>query len=282
MPSGYVAPSPNPSGFGLGSVAVAIPALNPPAGSSKSVRAITATGVGQIIVIKDGSLHEFDDSFNQPATLPHTTVSRHEVNRGKGAGLRSGITQALTDRNLIGVVTTDADRQHAVADVATIGRTLVTYHQRGHEAIIFGARDFTRDGIPPKSRIGNRIASRLLAILFSRYIGDTQTGLRGFPRNLAQRVLKIGGDRFEYEMNVLLWALTDRVPLEEVPIATIYHDATNSVSNFRPVQDASRIYAMIFKKFTTTNSVRRNGAAAGLALVAVLRVLRRRSPNRPR
>ena len=49
----------------------------------------------------------------------------------------------------------------------------------------------------------------------------------------------VAGDRFEYEMNVLLQAAEKDVPVHEVPIEAIYLEGNES-SHFRPVVDWAR------------------------------------------
>jgi putative flippase GtrA len=55
-------------------------------------------------------------------------------------------------------------------------------------------------------------------------------------------LLEVKGERYEYEMNVLLTCAKKGFHIAEVPIATIYHDDSNSCSHFRAVRDSLRIY----------------------------------------
>jgi putative flippase GtrA len=57
-------------------------------------------------------------------------------------------------------------------------------------------------------------------------------------------MLAMKGDRYEYEINVLLYATRHRIPIEEVTIQTVYIE-DNKSSHFNPVRDAWRIYKMI-------------------------------------
>ena len=119
-------------------------------------------------------------------------------------------------------------------------------------------RDFTLPDVPFKSRVGNRLTTAVVWLLAGRKIQDTQTGLRGFSRSLLADLVEVKGSRFEYETNVLMWALHHHIALETVPIETIYHDATNSQTHFRPLQDSLRIYGNMFRQ------------AAGFALASGL------------
>ncbi|MFT4010510.1 MAG: GtrA family protein, partial [Nocardioidaceae bacterium] len=70
---------------------------------------------------------------------------------------------------------------------------------------------------------------------------DTQTGLRGFPARLLEWLGTVEGNRYEYELAMLLRATRAGIQLRTVPISTIYLDG-NSSSHFRPVADSVRIY----------------------------------------
>jgi putative flippase GtrA len=62
---------------------------------------------------------------------------------------------------------------------------------------------------------------------------------------MVSNLINIRGDRYEYEMNVLLTCTKNNTLITEVPIDTIYHDQTNSCSHFRAVRDSLRIYGTI-------------------------------------
>ena len=70
---------------------------------------------------------------------------------------------------------------------------------------------------------------------------DTQTGLRGYLSELLGWLQQVGGERFEYELNLLLQARAAGVEFVQVPIQTIYL-AGNESSHFRPVADSWRVY----------------------------------------
>ena len=61
---------------------------------------------------------------------------------------------------------------------------------------------------------------------------------------------RIDGERYEYEMNVLLKLRDMGLGVYEVPIETIYIN-DNAGSHFNPVRDAVKIYMVIFKHLLT-------------------------------
>ena len=77
-------------------------------------------------------------------------------------------------------------------------------------------------------------------------ISDTQTGLRGFSKEILIHFLDVSGERYEYETNVLLETREREIPILEVPIETVYID-DNKSSHFNPIKDSIRIYSLFLK-----------------------------------
>ena len=75
---------------------------------------------------------------------------------------------------------------------------------------------------------------------------DTQSGLRGFSGSLLNFMTAVEGERYEYEMNVLLKCPKNNIPILEIPIETIYFN-NNKGSHFKALNDSARIYTYIFK-----------------------------------
>ena len=58
--------------------------------------------------------------------------------------------------------------------------------------------------------------------------------------------MKTTGERFEYEMNMILDAHENKIKILEIPIETVYI-GENTSSHFNPLLDSMRIYAVFFK-----------------------------------
>lgn len=87
----------------------------------------------------------------------------------------------------------------------------------------------------------------MIRLLAAYIVSDTQTGLRGLPTPLIREYFaNVKGERFEYEMNMLIAAKEYQIPIEEFPIQTIYL-ANNESSHFNPFIDSIRIYKVFFK-----------------------------------
>ena len=234
---------------------VLIPSLDPDEKLPAYVEELIKAQYGLILVVDDGSSADHQPIFDRIASWPGCQVLHHEVNRGKGAALRTGFAYILEHTDLEGVITADSDGQHTVTDTAKLAEKL-----DGSKAeLLLGSRDFSRHStqVPPKSRLGNRITSGVFALLYGNWLPDTQTGLRAMSRPMLHDCLEITGDRFEYEMNQLIWCSRNHVPMTVVPIETVYHNE-NQGTHFHPVRDSWRIYKLIlgnFLRFTSASLI---------------------------
>lgn len=192
----------------------------------------------QVVIVDDGSHEQHQPVFDELTTMGVHVIT-HPLNQGKGSALKTGLRFALeTYPRSLGVVTADADGQHAVEDIITCGNALLKHPQ----SLIIGTRDFSQSHVPLRSRLGNRITAMVHWFLTDKFIEDTQTGLRAFPKSLIPTALSIPGDRFEYEMNLLLEFVHRHISIVQMPIQTIYRDH-NSHSHFNGFKDSQRVYA---------------------------------------
>ena len=221
---------------------VLIPAYQPDARLPRLILELhRADPSTKIVVVDDGSGQKFSDIFEASATAGAHVIS-YENNRGKGYALREGFTWI---RDVAGdlsecVVTADADGQHTLNDIFRVGRTCTDTGTS-----VLGVREFVGH-VPARSRIGNTATSALFWLATGWKLKDTQTGLRAFPVALLPELLEVQGDRYEYELRVLLHLAKFRHPVTQIPIETIY-EAGNPTSHFRPLQDSARIWAPLLK-----------------------------------
>jgi glycosyltransferase involved in cell wall biosynthesis len=226
-----------------GQLAALVPAYRPDRNLGALVRQIVATGCfAQIVVVDDGSGPDFADLFSDVREIPTVTVLRHATNLGKGAALKTGMNFLLLEvPDLIGVVTADADGQHAPDDIQRVAQRL-----REHPSqLILGCRQF--DGpVPLRSLFGNVVTRGVFTLLVGRRLSDTQTGLRGIPAFLMKELLSVQSNRYEFEMDMLIMAARYGQPFVEEKIKTIYLSGNQS-SHFNPILDSLRVYFCIIR-----------------------------------
>jgi len=222
---------------------IVIPAFNPDNRLHELVTELRRLEAPQIVVVDDGSSPECQPLFEQLETGQGCVICRHNKNLGKGAALKTGMSEVLRlSPFCTGCITTDADGQHSPGDIVRVSKALEAYP----DSLVLGTRVFSGSDVPFRSRWGNRITALVFHVATRVRCRDTQTGLRGIPAVFMQKCLEIPGNRFEYEMNFLLEAAMQKIPFVEVPIRTIYLESNRS-SHFRPFWDSARIYLNLFK-----------------------------------
>jgi len=192
------------------------------------------------VVVDDGSGPEFAPIFD---ALPGgVTLLRHPENRGKGAALKTAFRHVLEAMPQCGLaVTADADGQHRYADILKVCQRAAAHPG----ALVLGSRKFEGD-VPLRSRFGNGITRKVFSVASGVSVYDTQTGLRAFDRDVLKRFADIPGERYEYEINMLLTAAQSGIPIIEEWIETVYLE-DNASSHFNPFKDSLKIYMCILK-----------------------------------
>lgn len=193
-----------------------------------------------IVVVNDGSSDACNDIFSKAKEF--AKVLEHEVNKGKGRALKTGLNYINDNyRGEYIVVTMDADGQHTIEDALKICDLV----KKSPDILVLGKRFFGED-VPLRSRFGNAMTRLVYKIATGVKVYDTQTGLRAFSYKLVPLMLEIKGERYEYEINVLMECSKNNIEIKEIDIATIYIN-NNSGSHFNVFKDSYRIYKEIFK-----------------------------------
>ena len=225
-------------------IAIIIPSLNPDEKLIKLVSELQRNGFRYIFIVNDGSKADCMWIFNQLDDNKTCKVLHHAINIGKGRALKTAMNYILSKiPDITGSITVDCDGQHRIEDICTCAGYLLEYPDK----LIIGARDFSNENIPFRSRFGNIITRNIMRYLCGLRIADTQTGLRGISKDMMYMFLRTKGERFEFELNMLIDAKENLTEIYEFPIQTIYID-NNAGSHFNPLIDSLRIY-MVFMKF---------------------------------
>lgn len=224
--------------------AVIIPSLEPGKILVPYVKSILDAGF-LVVVVDDGSGEAYQSIFDEIALLDGATVLHHKVNRGKGCALKTAYRHIMDKLPAASrIMTADADGQHTLLDIIKLDKAL----KDGAEGLILGSRNFALSHVPFKSRAGNRITTAVFWLLYGVWCPDTQTGLRACNKDLLPVLEAVQGERFEYEMQVLIALSREKIKLTPVTIETVYENE-NEGSHFHPVRDSIRIYKVILGNF---------------------------------
>jgi glycosyltransferase involved in cell wall biosynthesis len=208
----------------------------------------TLEQLDHVLVVDDGS----SDQTGQRAREAGAEVIVHNQNRGKGEAIKTGLSHLLAaanssshtagdrDRQVTWVSLLDSDGQHLPEE---IDRFLAAAASAAQPTFLIGTRMNNLTSMPFIRRVVNRNMSNQISRLCGQAIPDTQCGFRMVAWQLIPELLN-GGNRFEYETEVLIIASRQGYRIESVPISTVYSD---EVSKIHPLRDAFRFFKLMWR-----------------------------------
>ncbi len=164
----------------------------------------------EIIVVDDGSTDGSRDVLEQ---LGDSTVRvvLHDVNRGKGAALRTGFGHATGEYVLV----QDADLEYDPEDWPKLLNPVL----RGRARVVYGSR-FTgeRRNMLLLHWIGNRFLSMTTNVLYNTTLSDMETCYELLDRDLIEE-MDLTSERFDIEPEITAKVLKRGIRIYEVPIS---------------------------------------------------------------
>ena len=194
----------------------------------------------KIVVVDDGSS---DNSFRILKKYfdanKRVVLSRHLVNLGKGAAMKTGLKIAW---KLGGeaVIFVDADGQHDPKYLPKFIEKLEKY------PIVFGYRLLNKKS-PWIRRNGNKFAGWLVNFLFGISRKDLLCGFLGFRKEVYQKI-KWKSCRYGIETEMATKVGKNKIPFSEVKIDTIYIDKYKGVTIFDAFKILGKIPFWYFDK----------------------------------
>ena len=194
-------------------LSILVPAYNEAAtlgGALKRVLDVDYPCEVEVVVVDDGSTDSTPvvlESF----TDPRLVTIRHEVNRGKGAAIRTASAHATGDYLII----CDADLEYSPEEIPQLLAPVL----RGDAEVVYGTRSFgSHNAYSFWYVMGNRAVTLVANVLFNAYISDLETCFKLMPTAL-YRELDVRSAGFGMEAEVTGKLLRRRVRPYEVPIS---------------------------------------------------------------
>lgn len=168
--------------------------------------------VHELIIVDDAST---DETPQLIASLsdPRVKVLRHEVNQGKGAAIRTGITAATGD--YVGIQ--DADLEYNPADLIRLLGPL----NDGQADVVFGSRFLTGDAHRVLffwHSLGNKFLTLMSNATTNLNLTDMETCYKVFRRELIQGIT-IEEDRFGFEPEITVKVARSGARIYEVGVS---------------------------------------------------------------
>ena len=201
-------------------------------GTVRDVAVACRKHVVNVLVVDDGST---DTDVTALFAGTDIQVLSHEVNRGKGAALRSALKYVQTHGGTW-MITVDADGQHNPDDIPLFFLMFGKYPA----SILVGARDFSGPNISGGSRFGRKFSNFWIRLECGVSISDSQSGFRAYPVRLLSQ-MKLHDSRYDFEVEVLTKAVWHGLSIQDIPIRVFYPPKEERISHFNQWEDNLRL-----------------------------------------
>ena len=191
-----------------------------------------------VFVVDDGST---DNSASLLRSVPGIHLLVHPLNRGKGAALVTGMRAAAGIADY--AVTIDADGQHDPSEALKLMAAIPA----NRRVIVAGRREMA--DAPWTSRKGRAFSNFWVRVSGGPRLDDSQSGFRIYP--LPETMdLGVVARRYQFEVEVLVRAAWQGIPVVEVTISADYGSALPRISHFHPFVDFMRNFGAFSRLIT--------------------------------
>lgn len=191
----------------------------------------------EIIVVDDCSKDNTREILEKDVKPLVSNIICHEVNRGKGAALRTGFAHATGDA----VIIQDADLEYDPNEYPLLAGPVF----RGEADVVYGSRFL---GQKRKGYLANRLANAFLTAFSNLFTGekltDMETCYKCFRREVIQSI-DLEEDRFGFEPEVTAKIAKKKIRIREVPVS--YYPRTNEEGKKIGLKDGFRAIWCILK-----------------------------------
>ena len=225
----------NPDGNPI--LSIIIPAFNESQGIETVLNELCsepALKEAEIVVVDDGST---DGTAEKVSQFPCVRLIRHARNMGYGTAITSGMRVS----NGQYVIWFDADGQHRVQDLLSLSSTLIA------EKLDYciGVRE-GNSYQEPRRALGKQVLNIAVKLAVGKSVGDFNSGLRGFRRQVIRKYLHLLPHGFGASTTTTLLMIERGYAGREVPITTRNRIGVSSVN---PIVDGFKTLLLVLRIF---------------------------------
>lgn len=170
--------------------------------------------VQQLVIVDDCSQDGSWDQLQPIARIePRIKLIRHEVNKGKGAALRTGLAHATSEI----VIIQDADLEYDPAEYCRLIAPILS----GKADVVYGSRFCGNDAhrvLYYWHSVGNNFLTMCSNMATDLNLSDMETCYKAFRRELIQQI-RIEENRFGFEPEITAKVAKAKVRIYEVGIS---------------------------------------------------------------
>ncbi len=203
------------------------------------------------VIVDCGSGKDYDELLRRASEYGDVlSLPSAGKKRGRGTALKHGLRHILMN-----AVYTDTEII-VTGELGIPAEDVIRVAEKTAETggLVVGAR---KGGASSAAKLGRGLTDLVFRIGAGKGVSDTLSGVRGFTRGQAEAYAELGGDRFEYETNMLLHAAEEKTPMASVDVK----GADRNGFRFHPLWDMIRVYWTIFMESRTLKYIFSSGVA---------------------
>ncbi len=185
-----------------------------------------------IIVVNDGSSSTYNlDSLK---TRDDIIYKAHEINRGYGSALKTGILAHNSD--LIGII--DADGTYPINRLLELAQLAANFD------MVIGCRTGKIRQIPFIRRFPKFVLNRFASYIAGNRIDDLNSGMRIFRRDLAYYLWSFYPSGFSFTSTITLGALLNGYRIKNISIDYYKRQGKSAI---KPIKDTILFFRLVFR-----------------------------------
>ncbi|MBM4464073.1 MAG: glycosyltransferase family 2 protein [Chloroflexi bacterium] len=165
----------------------------------------------EIVVVDDGSTDGTRDVLREEEKKGDLKVFYHQVNKGKGAAVRTGLEHASGSF----IIIQDADLEYDPCDYPKLLQPIL----EGQAEVVYGSRFLVfRETMFFLQALGNKFLTLLTNLLYGTALSDMETCYKAFRAEVIKSI-PLRSRRFEFEPEITAKLLKRGYRIHEVPIS---------------------------------------------------------------
>jgi glycosyltransferase involved in cell wall biosynthesis len=185
----------------------------------------------EVLVIDDGS----KDGTSEAAKKFPVTLIKHEINKGKGEALKTGLAHARGENTIL----IDSDGSYPADFIPKIAESLGSYD------LVFCSRKYGMENIPRFNRLGNYVFRNMIKFIYGFKPYDPFSGLYG-AKTKYLKMMNISSPRFSVEAEIAAKAGRMKLKMLDIPIK---YQTRVGETKLNPLKDGLTILSAILSLF---------------------------------
>jgi len=202
---------------------VLIPAYNEEKNIKQIVTRTRKLGYA-VLVIDDSS----EDKTFGIAKKAGAIAIRHQTNKGKGEGIKTGFNYIFKNLDAKYIVLIDADLQYIPEDIPV----LVNKLREANVDFVMGYRNWSV--VPFRHKFGNIVWRLFFNLLFGTRLKDTNCGFMAMKTGTAKKIKDIHGG-YIIENHILSQLVKSHLKIRQVPVSIYYRHKSKTIRGLKMV-----------------------------------------------